>query len=688
MTAPNPADGSNDPYVWLEEIEGEKAVAWVEAQNARTDGFLCDDSYKRDFDAVMKILDADDRIPFVGKSGDYLYNFWKDAAHPRGLWRRTVLESYKTDTPEWDVLLDIDALNQAEGISWAFAGAARSPDKTRALISLSFNGTDAIEVREFDIPSKSFVADGFIIPKAKTQVSWVDQDTLLLGSAQTPEDSTEAGYTRTVRKWTRGTPLAVAETVFEVEKQDVAAWFGVNRRPNHEGVMYWRALDFTRSHISVERKHGPHAGKRLRLELPEEISVSAEANDLLISPKQDWTVGDQTIPTGALAVIDLDRFLSGARDFEIVFMPTPTRALQSWSETRHGIVLEILDNVRGRLALLQRSEAGWRETALPGLPDNATISAQNFGGEDDPDLGTDMLFTVTGFDRPTTTALWTGHGAPEPLKSSPPNFDPEGIEVQQRHAVAADGTRIPYFLIGKNLSAGAPPRPTILYGYGGFEISLTPAYMGIAGKLWLEQGHLYAIANIRGGGEFGPAWHLASRKITKHVAHDDFATVARDLAASGITTAQKLACHGGSNGGLLVGNMLTRYPELFGAIWCSVPLLDMARYTKLLAGQSWIAEYGDPEIPDEWAYLQKYSPYHLIAPGKTYPPIFITTNRTDDRVHPGHARKMAAKLEELGYPVWFNETVAGGHSGAVDNTKQAQSQALGFAFLRRTIGAA
>jgi prolyl oligopeptidase len=292
---------------------------------------------------------------------------------------------------------------------------------------------------------------------------------------------------------------------------------------------------------------------------------------------------------------------------------------------------------------------------------------------------------VTGFDRPTTTALWQGADALEPLKHAPSAFDAMGIEVKQCHARAADGTRIPYFLIGKNLDDTSTPRPTILYGYGGFEVSLTPSYMGVTGKLWLEQGHLYALANIRGGGEFGPAWHLAARKATKHVAHDDFAAVARDLAASGVTSAQKLACNGGSNGGLLVGNMLTRYPELFGAIWCSVPLLDMARYTKLLAGASWIAEYGDPEIPEEWAYLEKYSPYHLAGPGKTYPPIFITTNRTDDRVHPGHARKMAAKLQALGYPVWFNETVAGGHSGAVDNTKQAQSQALGFAFLRATI---
>jgi prolyl oligopeptidase len=391
------------------------------------------------------------------------------------------------------------------------------------------------------------------------------------------------------------------------------------------------------------------------------------------------------IPSGALAVINLDRFISGARDFEIVFTPTPTRSLESWLETRHGIILQILDNVRGRIVLSRRGGQGWVETPLPNLPDNASISAASFGGEDDPDLGEEVLLTVTGFDRPTTTALWNGTGAQDPLKRAPESFDASGIEVKQCHAVASDGTQIPYFLIGKNLTASGPPRPTILYGYGGFEVSLTPSYMGITGRLWLQQGYLYALANIRGGGEFGPSWHLASRKATKHVAHDDFASVARHLAESGVTTPQQLACNGGSNGGLLVGNMLTRYPELFGAVWCSVPLLDMARYIKLLAGQSWIAEYGDPRIPEQWDFIRRYSPYHLASADQSYPPILITTNRTDDRVHPGHARKMAARLEQMGHRVWFNETVAGGHSGAVDNAKQAQSQALGFAFLRRTI---
>ena len=681
----SPADGSDDPFLWLEEIEGERAVAWVDTQNARTDAYLRDESYSADFDAVLAILDADDRIPFVTKSGDYLYNFWKDAVHPRGQWRRTTLESYRTAEPDWDVLLDLDALGAAEGIAWAFSGAARSPDKTRALVRLSFNGTDAVEVREFDIAAKHFVEAGFQIPKAKTQADWLDQDTILFGSALDPGDTTEAGYGRVVRKWRRGTPLASAEAVFEVDKQDMGAWFAVNRRPSHQRVTYSRSLDFTRSQIFVEPTDGPRAGQRLRLDLPEEVWTSLHAGDLLVSPKQDWDLGGTIVPSGALAVIDLERFLAGARDFEIIFAPSSTRSLQGWVETRHGVVLQILDNVRGRIVLAKRSDGGFVESAIPQLPDNASIHVAPFGGDDDPDLGTDVALTITGFDQPTTLMLWNGDGAPEPLKHAPESFDSSGIEVKQCHAVAGDGTKIPYFLIGRNLSAAGPPRPTILYGYGGFEISLTPSYMGITGRLWLEQGHLYAMANIRGGGEFGPSWHLASRKATKHVAHDDFASVARHLAKTGVTTPQRLACRGGSNGGLLVGNMLTRYPKLFGAVWCSVPLLDMARYTKLLAGQSWIAEYGDPQIPEQWDFIRRYSPYHLASADRNYPPILITTNRTDDRVHPAHARKMVARLEAMGHRVWFNETVEGGHSGAVDNTKQAQSQALGFAFLRRTI---
>jgi len=680
---------SSDPYLWLEEIDGAKAVAWVDAENRRTEGALYDEGWKSDYDAALAILDSDDKIPFVSKSGDWLYNFWKDAAHPRGLWRRTTLDQYRKTSPQWDVLLDIGALNKAEGIEWAFGGAVRSPDRTRALVSLSFNGTDAVEIREFDFAAKSFVNDGFVIPKAKGSAAWLNADTLLFNSALGDAHTTASGYGRTVRKLKRGQRIDDAEVVFEVEAGDMGAWFDVNHRPGSERLIFWRSMDFTRSEVFMQ----PLDGASVKLNLPEEAKISLAAHELSVSPKQDWRIGGTTIPAGALAIIDFNRFVAGAKDFEIVFTPSATHALEDWIETRHGLVLETLDNVRSRILLAKRSAredntsnntAGWTLQDIAGLPTNAAIHAAEFGGEDDPDLGAEVLFTVTDYTTPTTLSLWNGRSAPERLKSAPESFNASGIEIEQRHAIAADGERIPYFLIGTNLKDKAP-RPALLYGYGGFEVSMTPGYMAITGKLWLERGFLFAVANIRGGGEFGPRWHEAARKATKHVAHDDFASVAKDMIASGVTTARQLACEGGSNGGLLVGNMLTRYPDLFGAIWCAVPLLDMQRYAKLLAGHSWIAEYGDPDDPAEWEFLRKFSPYHLLRDGAAYPPIFITTNRTDDRVHPGHARKMAARLREMGAPVWFHETVAGGHSGAVDNTRQAATQALGFSFLRHTI---
>jgi prolyl oligopeptidase len=675
------SDEASDPYLWLEDIAGERVSAWVDAQNTQTEAALRDARYQSDFEAALKILNSDDRLPFVSKHGDYLYNFWKDSGHPRGLWRRTTLESYRMPRPGWDVLLDMDALSKAEGITWEFHGAVRSPDKTRALVSLSVGGTDAVEIREFEIASKSFVKDGFRIPQAKGSAEWLDADTLLLNSPLNEQQATEAGYGRTVRRWRRGTPIETAEVVFEVEKQAVGAWFDVNHRPGSERTMFWRAIDFTRSQIFVE----PKGGSRVQLDLPEKISTSLHRHDLYVSPKEDWSVGGGIIAAGSLATIPLDKFLAGGRDFELIFTPTPRRALENWVEVRGGIILQALDNVRSRVLRAVRSTAGWTTSEIPDLPRNASISVQPFGGDDDPDLGTDVIVNATTYYTPMTVSLMSGHRAPAILKVAPKTFDAEGVEVRQGQARGNDGESVPYFLVGKNLSASGRPRPTLLYGYGGFEVSLTPAYMNLVGKLWLEHGNFYVVANIRGGGEFGPRWHEAAIKQTKHVAHDDFAAVARHLVESGVTTVQHLACRGGSNGGLLVGNMLARYPDLFGAVWCDVPLLDMQRYTKLLAGQSWIAEYGDPDVAAEWQYIRRFSPYHLIERGRRYPPIFLTTNRTDDRVHPGHARKMAVKLKELGAEMFFHENVAGGHSGMVDNTKTAMTQALGFAFLRRTI---
>lgn len=682
ITSAFPPDGADDPYLWLEEIEGERAVAWVEAENKRSAAFLHDDDFAADREAALTILDADDKIPFPAKVGDHLYNFWRDAKNPRGVWRRTTEASYRTSSPVWENLLDIDALNTTENVAWAFGGATLSPDRMRALVSLSFDGTDAVEIREFDIETKTFVAGGFLIPKAKGGAAWLDRDTLLFNSALTPEHTTEAGYGRVVRRLSRGQSVEAGETVFEIGKDDMGVWFDVNHRPGSERITYSRMIDFTRMETWVE----PKGGARAKLDLPDECAVSCAAQLLTVSPKKDWTVGGTTIKSGALAAIDLARFMAGARDFQIVFEPSPTRALENWIETRHGIVLQVLDNVQTSVLHATCKENAWSLAPVAGLPENAAIHVSNFGGENDPDLGADVLMVVTSFTLPSSLMLWDGVSAPETLRSGMARFDATGMEVVQRFAKAADGEKIPYFVIGKDLSGRAKPRPTILNAYGGFEISSTPTYGALNGKLWLERGHIFVVANIRGGGEFGPRWHEAARRATKHVSHDDFAAVAKDLIASGITDAKHLACEGGSNGGLLVGNMLTRYPELFGAVWCIVPLLDMARYTKLLAGHSWIAEYGDPDDAKEWEFIQRFSPYHLVEGGRPYPPVFLTTNRTDDRVHPGHARKMAAKLREFGYPVWFNETVEGGHSGAVDNRKIAESQALGFAFLRKTIG--
>jgi prolyl oligopeptidase len=674
--------GGEDPFLWLEEVHGERAVTWVDLENGLADQAFRDARYDADVATALTILDARDKVPFVGRVGDHLYNLWQDDAHRRGLWRRTTLQSYRTEEPDWDILIDMDALGAAEAKPWAFGGAVLSPDRTRALVRLSPDGSDAVETREFDLATRRFVDGGFLIPQSKGQASWLDADTLLISAAIGDGNVTRAGYGRTVRRWRRGEPIAAAETIFTVEEDDVAAWFSIQHRRGHEHVAFWRAIDFTRSEIFLE----PRGAARTRLDLPDEVAVSMHGRHLVVQPKRDWRVNDQTIPAGALAVADLSAFIAGARAFDIVFTPTATRALRSWVETRHGLVLDILDRVRSRIVLVRPEAGRWTESPLPGLPDNASISIAAFGGEDEPDLGTDIVLTTMAFDRPPTLSLWDGTGAPAVLKQAPHRFDASGIEVRQCQARAKDGTEIPYFLVGRSLGAGAP-RPTLLTGYGGFEISYTPSYPSLVGKLWLEHGHLLAVANIRGGGEFGVAWHQAARRATKHVSHDDFAAIARHLVETRITTATQLAARGGSNGGLLVGNMLTRYPELFGAIWCEVPLLDMARYTRLLAGQSWIAEYGDPEDPAEWAFIRDFSPYHLVRDGVRYPPALITTNRTDDRVHPGHARKMAARLKQVGAPVWLRETVAGGHSGAVDSQTIAATTALGFSFLRSTVAA-
>ena len=689
MSPSRRSDGAGDPYQWLEEVEGARADAWVRAANARAEAALVDAAFEADRAAILAVLDSDQRIPHVRRRGDLLYNLWEDARNRRGLWRRTTVASYRTAAPDWETVIDIDALAAAEGRPWKFHGALACPqDLRRALVHLSPGGSDAAEVREFDLVDKRFVGDGFKLPEAKSWVSWVDADTLLVGHPVGEAHTTTSGYARTVRRWRRGQPIEAAEVIFACAADHMVAHAEVEHAAAEPYTLIIDRTDFFHQTCWIDRPGRP----RQQLDVPGSMRLATIGDRLALYPREDWTPSSGgaasapvTVPGGALAVASLRAWLDGRRDLEVLFRPTPRRALDGWVMTPDCIAITIVEDVTGRIEVARPlATGGWEVAALPATPAMATVSVEPLeAGELSPRR--EMVISTMSATLPPTLSLWDGAGPPEVLKRAPATFEAHDVETVQRWARAADGAEVPYFLTGRRAALAAGPCPTILYGYGGFELTQSPAYLGIAGRVWIERGGLYALANIRGGGEFGPAWHEAGRRARKHVSHDDFAAVARDLAARGHARPDTLACWGGSNGGLLVGNMLVRYPELFGAVVCQVPLLDMARYTRLLAGASWIAEYGDPDDDAEWAFIERFSPYHQVRAGVRYPPVLFTTSRTDDRVHPGHARKMAARLAGLGHEALLWENIEGGHGGAADNTQAAFQRALSYAFLRRTI---
>lgn len=677
MDQTSPADQFAEPdkFLWLEDIEGAEAIAWVEAQNRATVARLCDPDFTHDKDILTAQFESDARIPAIVQRGPHVYNFWTDAAHPRGIWRRTTLDDYRSDAPHWDILLDLDALCASEGESWVWHGAQTlRPAHARALITLSPGGSDAGVVREFDMITRSFVPDGFTVPRAKTAIAWLDADTVLLTSAY-GDDVTTSGYARTVRQWRRGTPIADAPVIFEVAANDMAAAAAISHDPAHRFVLLTRRIAFYRE------RHVYHAagGAPVELDLPEDADIDIGHHRLLIRPRSPFA----GFAPGSLLVIGIEAFIAGSRGFRAVFTPTPKRALESWINLKSGIVLGMLDNVASAIDHADATK-DWACSPIAGLPANSSIAVRELAADDEASDA--LLFDVSGFLTPDSLMLGTPFTAPERLKHLPSQFDATGLVVHQHEAIAADGTAIPYFLIAPDTRPPEGGFPTYLYGYGGFEISLTPHYLASQGALWLSRGGAYVIANIRGGGEFGPAWHQAGIRAGKKIAQDDFAAVAADLVARKLATSARILGSGGSNGGLLVGNMLTRHPDAFGAIICAVPLLDMRRYTKLLAGASWIAEYGDPDVAADWAFLREISAYHLVREGQHYPPIFINTTRRDDRVHPGHARKMAAKLQSLGYDALYYEQAEGGHGAGADAAQRAFFYALAFAFTRQTIG--
>ncbi|MFC9814991.1 prolyl oligopeptidase family protein [Streptomyces virginiae] len=665
---------SDDPYLWLEDVSGETALAWVRERNAETvEALTGDPGFKVLEQEMREVLDDDGRIPYVFRRGRHLYNFWQDADHVRGLWRRTTLEEYRTDRPAWEVLLDLDALAAAEGEKWAWAGSrVLAPEHRHALILLSRDGADACVVREFDLGTLEFVTDGFTVAEAKTRIGWIDHDRVWIGTDFGPGSMSTSGYPLQVRRWHRGTPLEDAELVYEGRPSDLSASGWHDDTPGFERDFVHRQIDFWNQQLFLLPAEGN--GPPAKIDVPDDASASVHREWLTVTTRTPW-LGH---PAGSLLAFDFAAFQAGSRDAEVLFTPDERTALAGYSWTRNHLILSTRADVSSAMELLTPGPDGWSRAPLPGLPPLSTASVTCT----DPDVGDEYFHHVSGFLQPSTLYRGTAGGEDdsEPVKQSPALFDTAGLTVSQFFATSADGTRVPYFVVGPEERSG--PGPTLLYGYGGFEVSMVPSYSAVTGRAWLARGGTYVVAGIRGGHEYGPAWHRAALGANRIRAYEDFAAVARDLVARDITTAAQLGIEGGSNGGLLMGAMLTREPELFGAVVAHVPLLDMLRFHKLLAGASWIAEYGDPDDPADRPHLQDISPYHRIrTDGPAYPPLLLLTSTRDDRVHPGHARKMAARLREAGHPVLFHEHIGGGHAGATDHRQTAFNEALVHTFL-------
>src|SRR5690554_29535 len=696
MTTPHLAD----PHAWLEDVEGEDSLAWVRTLNEESTAALGTERFRAIESEILEVLDSTDKIPAVVQRGEYLYNFWTDADHERGLWRRTTWESYRTDEPEWEVLINVDALAAQEGVNWVWHGAqVLRPSYDRALVALSRGGADADVTREFDLTTKSFVEGGFTREEAKGALRWADSsgDVVFAYSDFGEGSMTTSGYPRTVRRWVRGTPLAEAPEVFAGESTDMSIGAAHDFTPGFERDVVWRARAFYDSDMYLL-----DGDELTRIDVPRSAEPDIHREWLTVELREDWQVGGRTLPGGGLVAIRLADFLAGDRDFEVLYTPTASTALVGATWTRHHLVLNILDDVTNRLEVLTPPPAGaggWRRSPLgPPIQGGASFEVPQLAtiavGAVDADESDDLWLTVTGFLTPTTLARLAldedGVAVElEPLKMLPAFFDTDGLHVEQHFATSDDGTRVPYFQVSPQPvadDAEVRPLPTLLSGYGGFEIPRLPMYSGAVGRAWLARGGAYVVANIRGGGEYGPRWHQAALKEKRHRAYEDFAAVARALIARGVTDAAHLGAQGGSNGGLLMGNMITGYPELFGALVCQVPLLDMKRYSHLLAGASWMAEYGDPDDPEEWEFIQTFSPYHRFRADAPAPPVLFTTSTRDDRVHPGHARKMMALMSEAGKDVTYYENIEGGHGGAATNAQAAFMSALAYEFLWQRLG--
>ncbi|MGH7565817.1 MAG: prolyl oligopeptidase family serine peptidase, partial [Gemmatimonadota bacterium] len=668
----SPAQEDADPYLWLEDVEGERALAWVEGQNEATlDVFGGRAVYDSIYDESLAILNSEDKIDYPTIVGNRIYNFWQDADHERGIWRRTSWESYLTEEPDWETVLDIDSLAAREDVEWAFDGAeCLAPEYRRCMVRLSRGGSDAIEVREFDAEALDFVGGGFFLPEAKSSVAWRGPEALLVTTDFGAGTLTESGYPRIAKLWRRGTPLADAEVLFEGEPTDVGVWAGSVDTAEKRFTLIYHSPTFFETRIHVLEDDGElHA-----LDLPLDAIPDLTGQDLVVYLRSPWEVGERSFTEGSVVAIDYARFLEGDREFDLVVESGPRTTVEGVRVVRGEILVHILDNVIGKLWRYRHAGGEWIAEQVP-APDMGSVDVVAA----DP-LSERWFFTFGTYDQPTTLYMNGPDGVRE-VRQLPAMFDAEGLVVRQLEATSKDGTRVPYFVVHREGLEENGRNPTLLYGYGGFQISETPYYSAIRGKAWLERGGVFAVANIRGGGEFGPDWWKAAQKENRQRAFDDFLAVAQDLVDRGITTPERLGIEGGSNGGLLVAAAMTQRPELFNAVVVEIPLLDMRRYNQLLAGASWVAEYGDPDEPAQWEYMRRYSPYQNVSPDREYPRALFYTTTRDDRVHPGHARKMAAKMLDMGHPVFYYENTEGGHGAGVTPEQRARMLAIIHTYL-------
>jgi prolyl oligopeptidase len=667
-----------DPYIWLEEVENEKALAWAkERSDADTAVIEAVPEFAEIHARLLEIYNSQDRIPTPGIRGAWIYNFWRDANHVRGIWRRTFLSEYLKESPAWEIVLDLDALAEAEGENWVWKGAdCHEPEYRQCMIGLSRGGADATVEREFDTVAKEFVNDGFVLPEAKHRCNWKDKNTLWVGTDFGKGSLTSSGYPRFAKKWTRGTPIEEATAIFEGSVDDVAVRAYSDHTPEGQYDLVNLTPEFFRGTTYLRLD-----GRLVKIDIPEDAQMRGFFKDqMLVSLRTDWEIGGTTYPQDALLAIDADNFLEGKREFNVLFEPGERVSLDQVQSTRNHLVYTTLDNVRGRLYRLGFKDEGWtkEEIELPGI---GTIRLSSRGaGSFFSDASDTFFFTYTDFVTPSSLYLVGNDGKPTKVKSSPAWFDATGMTVVQYEATSKDGTKIPYFVfVPKDFEANGA-NPTLLTGYGGFEIARVPRYSGAVGTGWVARGGVYVLANIRGGGEFGPKWHRAAIQEKHQNNFDDFTAVGDDLIARKITSPEHLGMMGGSQGGLLVGGSFVQRPDLFNAVVCAVPLLDMKRYNKLLAGASWMAEYGNPDT-DDWEYMKLWSPYQNLDKKADYPKVFFWTNTRDDRVHPAHARKTVAKMTDMGKPVFYYENTEGGHGGGANLNQRAYTDALSYAYL-------